>query len=194
MLPIERRHRIKELIQSNKTMKISELSRHFSVSEMTIHRDIKPLIEEGFAFKTFGGVSLAKSKPITSSSENDQCIYCKSKIKDRTAYLLILQNNQIERTCCPHCGIIRQLQLDHQVVQALCQDFLTETTISAHLSYYVLESSLHTGCCHPHILTFQLKDYAEKFTIGFGGSVYTFEEIKKKILTLHTDSNQTSHS
>ena len=59
MLPVERRSRIKALIQSKQNMKISELSELLGVSEMTIHRDLRPLLEEGLIHKTFGGITLA---------------------------------------------------------------------------------------------------------------------------------------
>ncbi|MFS8580507.1 MAG: DeoR family transcriptional regulator, partial [Novibacillus thermophilus] len=62
MLPIERQKHIRDLIQKKKTLKISELSEYLQVSEMTVYRDIKPLIEEGLIEKTFGGVSLVEKR------------------------------------------------------------------------------------------------------------------------------------
>src|SRR5690625_4620171 len=49
MLPIERINRIKEIVTDKQTIKISELSKILNVSEMTIHRDLKPLIADGRA-------------------------------------------------------------------------------------------------------------------------------------------------
>src|SRR5690625_7888217 len=63
MLPIERQNRIKELIQVKHNMKISELSKELCVSEMTVHRDLKPLIDAGIVIKTFGGISLVTEYP-----------------------------------------------------------------------------------------------------------------------------------
>src|SRR5699024_6757310 len=51
MLPIERINRIKEIVTDKQTIKISELSKILNVSEMTIHRDLKPLIADGYLFK-----------------------------------------------------------------------------------------------------------------------------------------------
>ena len=58
MLACARKKQIKELIVIRKTLRISELSEIFNVSEMTIHRDIKTMRESGFIEKTFGGISL----------------------------------------------------------------------------------------------------------------------------------------
>jgi len=62
MLPIERIKQIKELVQEKEVIKISELSNLLNVSEMTIHRDIKPLIDDGVILKTFGGIRLNKNE------------------------------------------------------------------------------------------------------------------------------------
>lgn len=173
MLPVERLHRIKELIQKEKNLKISDLSNELGVSEMTIHRDLKPLVDEGIAIKTFGGVSLAKSAQVES---NDMCIYCSRPIHEKLAYRLILQDNKIEIACCAHCGLLRHRQLGDDVIQAICYDFLKQTTISAQLTSFVLDTSIDIGCCQPQVLTFEWRGHAEKFVKGFGGVIYSFEE------------------
>ena len=74
MLACERKKQIKELIVNRKTLKISELSKIFSVSEMTIHRDIKTMVESGFIEKTFGGISLVNQE--YNVSNNNECVVC----------------------------------------------------------------------------------------------------------------------
>ena len=59
MFPAERRRRIAELIKQRGTITVSELSQLFSVSEMTIHRDLAYLQELNILEKSYGGV-LAK--------------------------------------------------------------------------------------------------------------------------------------
>lgn len=175
MLPIERQNRIKELILDKHNLKISELSKELSVSEMTIHRDLKPLIETGIIMKTFGGIALitdAKNK----DAHSQTCVLCSGNIDERLAYRLILPNNTIEETCCAHCGLLRHRQLEGDLVQAICHDFFKRTTISAPLAWYVMDTSIHMGCCQPQVLTFQWKEHAEKFVKGFGGHVYSFTE------------------
>lgn len=173
MLPVERQNRIKNLIQEQGNIKISELSKKLGVSEMTVHRDIRPLIEEGIIVKTFGGITHVRRQP-NEGSTIEACVFCSSSINERLAYRLILPNNQIEMACCSHCGLLRHRQLGEEVVQAISHDFLRQTTISAPLAWYVMDTSIHMGCCQPQVLTFEWQEHAEKFVKGFGGKVYTF--------------------
>lgn len=182
MLPIERQRRIKEIISKKQFVKISELSADLGVSEMTIHRDIKPLIEAGLVQKTFGGIALAKDINQERSIQVNSCAFCARPVQDRLAYRLILSTGQIEHTCCAHCGILRHWQLDQEVQQAICQDFLKQTTINATLASYVLDTSIHLACCQPQVLTFELAEHAAMFVKGFGGSVYSFVEARQIIL------------
>ncbi|MFS0674517.1 DeoR family transcriptional regulator [Ornithinibacillus sp. 179-J 7C1 HS] len=175
MLPLERQKRIKELVLEHHTMKISDLSKVIGVSEMTIHRDLKPLIDEGFLLKTFGGVTLANNNNNKKSS-SDECILCNRKVNERLAYRLFMPKNKIEVACCAHCGLLRTRQLGDQVIQSICPDFFRQTTISAPLAWYVMDTTVEMGCCQPQILTFEWKEHADNFVKGFGGSVYSFSE------------------
>lgn len=174
MLPVERQNRIKELVQKKQSLKISELSNLLQVSEMTIHRDIKPLIEKGFIVKTFGGITIATEKK--KKVIHEECIYCSRMVHKKMKYRLILPNNKIEVACCAHCGLLRHRQLGEKVMQAICHDFLRQTTISAPLTWYVMDTSVDMGCCQPQVLPFEWKDHADKFVKGFGGEVYSFQE------------------
>lgn len=179
MLPIERLECIKDLIQKNGNLKISELSKQLGVSEMTIHRDLKPLIEDGMVFKTFGGISLAS--PTTRVTAKDACVFCYRPIDNRQAYRLILQDNTTEIACCAHCGLLRHRQLHDKVLQAICHDFFRQTTISAFAAWYVMNTSAHIGCCQPQVITFAWWEQADKFVRGFGGDVYSFQQAKEAV-------------
>ncbi|GAB3793342.1 copper uptake transcriptional regulator YcnK [Virgibacillus kimchii] len=179
MFPVERQNRIRELIADRHTMKISDLSKILGVSDMTIHRDIKPLIDEGYITKTFGGISLKKAPGFPDFSEGD-CIVCQKAVNEKLAYRIILPGAKIETACCIHCGFIRHHQLREEPVQAICRDFLIQTTVDATVSFYVMDTSICMGCCQPQVLSFHLKEHAEKFVRGFGGDVYTFEEAMEK--------------
>nr|WP_275899478.1 DeoR family transcriptional regulator [Bacillus piscicola] len=171
---------MRELIQKKKTWKISELSEHFAVSEMTIYRDIKPLVDEGFITKTFGGISLKQNKEQT-VSDQAHCAYCHKPNNSKMVYRLILTNDRIETTCCAHCGLLRHRQLGEEVLQAMCHDFLMDTTISASLTWYVMDTTLHVACCQPQVLTFEQKEHAEKFVKGFDGEIYGFQEAMEAV-------------
>jgi len=176
----ERQKKIMELIQSKQTLKISELSQCFGVSEMTIHRDIKPLIEEGLIMKTFGGISLGHTDQVPRHDPAD-CAVCLRKINDRLSYRIILPQNRVDTACCAHCGLIRHKGVHDQVIQALCHDFLYHTTISSLIAWYVMDSSVDMHCCQPQLLAFGRKEDAEKFVKGFGGRVLSFELAMKEV-------------
>lgn len=173
MLPVERLNRITELIQEKKNMKIADLSKELGVSEMTIHRDLKPLVDDGFIVKTFGGISLAQS---VSLEPNNLCIYCSRTINEKMAYRLILPDNEVETACCAHCGLLRHRQLGDEVVQAICYDFFRQTTISVQLASFVMDTTIDIGCCQPQVLSFEWEEHANKFVKGFGGKVYRLED------------------
>lgn len=62
MIPAERRQKVLDFINEYGSAKVSELSRIFQVSEMTIHRDLSFLEEHGHVEKKYGGVISSLSK------------------------------------------------------------------------------------------------------------------------------------
>lgn len=182
ILPLERRNKILQLIQEHKNIKISELSTTLSVSEMTIHRDIKPLIEDGTIIKTYGGVYLKEDvDEKETSTQTETCVVCNQHIQERLCYRLILINQQIEATCCTHCGLLRHQQIKNKVLQAIVPDFLKQKITNTSIMHYVFDTSLRIGCCEPQVLPFEQKEDAEKFVRGFGGTVHTFDESIQKL-------------
>src|SRR5699024_12329346 len=99
MLPIERKKQIRDLISTKKTLRINEFSEQFNVSEMTIYRDIKPLIEEGIISRTLGGISITE-KNKQHSHDQKNCIYNHKPNQSKLNYRLILSNDYIETACC----------------------------------------------------------------------------------------------
>jgi DeoR family transcriptional regulator, copper-sensing transcriptional repressor len=180
MLASERQQLIKELINSQKNLKISDLSGILGVSDMTVHRDIKVLVEEGIVEKTFGGIRLIDSQ--VQKPNVNECVVCSRTIDHRLYCQLILTNNRVETACCPHCGIIRHQMLGNEVVEILCCDFFTNTTISAIHAWYVMDTSIDLSCCMPQVLPFKQKEHADGFVRGFGGTVLTFEQASQKVI------------
>lgn len=58
MFAIERLNKIKEILYREKRVDVFELSELFSVTEVTIRRDLDKLEQEGFLIKTYGGAVL----------------------------------------------------------------------------------------------------------------------------------------
>ncbi|MFD1426843.1 DeoR family transcriptional regulator [Kroppenstedtia sanguinis] len=187
MLKSERQEQIYQMVQEEGHVKIRDLSNKFAVSEMTIHRDLKLLTEQGLVKKIFGGVQILEQPK---EAQQNQCVYCHKPVSNggKLTYQLILPNNQIEVACCAHCGLLRHEQLGGDVLQALCHDFMTNTTISATAAWFVMDTSLQMGCCEPQVLTFGNQNYAENFVKGFGGVLFNFEEATKRVVqVMHAD-------
>jgi len=58
MLPLERRRKIIEIINEERSVKVIELSKNFGVTEETIRRDLEKLEKEGILMRTYGGAVL----------------------------------------------------------------------------------------------------------------------------------------
>ena len=58
MLAVERKNRILAILQNDKRVVVSELSKEFDVSEETIRRDLEKLEKEGLVIKSYGGAVL----------------------------------------------------------------------------------------------------------------------------------------
>ncbi|MBD0380005.1 DeoR/GlpR family DNA-binding transcription regulator [Paenibacillus sedimenti] len=74
MFAIERLNKIKELLLQQKRVDVFELSEKFSVTEVTIRRDLDKLEQTGFLVKTYGGAVLndkLNSLP-TTTADTDQ--------------------------------------------------------------------------------------------------------------------------
>ncbi|MEN6384927.1 MAG: DeoR/GlpR family DNA-binding transcription regulator [Phycisphaerales bacterium] len=56
----ERQNAICQMIKANKSFSVSELAKRFDVSEMTIHRDLNKLQNQGHITRTHGGVIAAE--------------------------------------------------------------------------------------------------------------------------------------
>lgn len=59
MLALERRKRITELINENKSVLVTELSKLFEVTEETIRRDLERLEKQGILVRTHGGATIS---------------------------------------------------------------------------------------------------------------------------------------
>ncbi len=58
MFAIERQQKIKDMLMTEKRVDVLELSRMFSVSEVTIRRDLEKFSKDGLVIKTYGGAVL----------------------------------------------------------------------------------------------------------------------------------------
>ena len=67
LLPAERQKRIRDLVNSQGTLRIGDLAERFGVSEMTIRRDFEALANAGHLERTFGGAVASEQTAFESS-------------------------------------------------------------------------------------------------------------------------------
>jgi DeoR/GlpR family transcriptional regulator of sugar metabolism len=177
MLPSERQNYILSILKTKGTVTIAELSQHFNVSEMTVYRDLRPLLNEHKVIKTSEGISL----PPAPKSSSNTCTYCLKESNHRHPVQIITHDLRVEQLCCPHCGLLRYKDIQTEVSQIICRDFLLNTTISAKLAYFLLDADFNLNCCQPQVLAFESEMHAQKFQAGFGGTLFSFDEAMGEI-------------
>ncbi|RFU60926.1 DeoR family transcriptional regulator [Peribacillus glennii] len=178
MLPIERQQLIQTWIEEEGSLRVSELSKRLNVSEMTVYRDIKPLVEQNKIIKTSSGIIQA---PVKTASFN-ACVYCMKEAHSRHTVQIIGLEKTVEQACCLHCGLLYYAENEANVSHLLCNDFLYDTTMSATTGTFLIGADLHINCCHPQVVAFSTVVQAEKFQKGFGGDLYTLSEAMNALL------------
>ena len=170
MIPsIDREKKILEFIQKQGSASIQELVEAFSVSNMTIHRELNKLEAAGLIQKKHGGVSLMTKSPAPSA---DQCVMCNKPALERTIFIVHLADGGQMKACCAHCGLM--LHQMHKGTQSLTSDYLHGHMVSATQAVYILGSEVNV-CCVPSVLSFRSQQEAEKFQKGFGGTLSNME-------------------
>lgn len=178
MLPVERREKILFWLEDEGSLKVSTISTRLGVSEMTVYRDIKPLLVQERIAKTSNGIALIPKDVV----KENQCSYCLKALHARLSVQIIKVNGAIEQTCCAHCGLLRFQDIKEEVSQIICQDFLRDTTISARAATYLLNADLELNCCQPQVICFDAYKQAKQFQKGFGGELFSFEAAIKEIV------------
>ncbi|QQK81702.1 DeoR/GlpR transcriptional regulator [Salicibibacter cibi] len=176
MMPYQRKESVMHWLEREKTLSIATISYRLGVSEMTVYRDIKPLVEKGDIARITGGIVLREREPTP-----DHCAYCLKPNNRIHQAQMLYGDQQIEHFCCPHCVLLGYHHQAEKVDQLICRDFLRGTTISGKNAFFLLEADEILGCCSPQVLAFEKKEQAEKFTEGFGGRVFSFYSAVREV-------------
>ncbi len=76
---LERLEKIKQLINTNGIVKVSELSKEFGVSIETVRRDLECLEEKGLLKRVYGGAVSNASKGVEMDYTSPQCLQIAQK-------------------------------------------------------------------------------------------------------------------
>lgn len=159
MLPINRQQHILKWLKEEGSLRISDISARFGVSEMTVYRDVNQLVQSNQVIKTAGGITLPARTPQT----DHMCSYCLKPVNQAHSVQLITVNQDIEQLCCAHCAFLRYADKTEEVSHLICRDFLLQTTVSAGSAYFVVNAELNLHCCQPQAIPFAALDHAERF-------------------------------
>jgi biotin operon repressor/ribosomal protein L37E len=169
---INREKQILEYLHNNGSASIQQLADAFGVSNMTIHRDLNKLAENGQILKRHGGAILVNTA--VDDERESACAMCGKPVSQRTVFIVKFENGEEQRTCCAHCGLMLQSRTKN-IWQSLTADCLYGHMISAGQAYYLVGSEVNI-CCVPSVLAFGSKLDAEKFQKGFGGQVLSMND------------------
>jgi DeoR/GlpR family transcriptional regulator of sugar metabolism len=93
MIPTKRRQLILEYIQQHDIVEIDEISKQFSISVPTVHRDLIQLEEEGFLRKVRGGATSQPSKIYETSYQNRSRLFPDEKKRIAKYALRFIQDD-----------------------------------------------------------------------------------------------------
>jgi hypothetical protein len=166
----DRQQQLLEWLGTARSISLEAIEERFGISVATAYRDVHALVAAGLAVKTSRGVRLAPL-PETAPETPGRCFFCGGAIKDRTMFMIEMQDGSRRSACCSHCGLIA---LAPEMHSALARDFLYGRMVNVRQASFLLGSSINI-CCEPSVLCFANEGEAGCFQLGFGGQVYPFE-------------------
>lgn len=160
----ERQQEILRELESAQSLSLEAIEEKHGISVASAYRDIRALVASGVAIKTKRGLKIASLSETARPEE--KCFFCGGPLKERSSFLIQMQDGRQHKACCPHCGL---MGLDQPGVQAaFASDFLFGRIINVREAIFLLGSSVSL-CCQPSVLCFASGEDARKFQLGFGG-------------------------
>lgn len=182
--PSERHEKILSWLREENRLRVDELRARLDVSNMTVHRDINSLAQQGLVNKVHGSIQL----PAPQSETIDTCSLCHMPVQERLQFIVTTKTNQHLQACCAHCGLLLLIRRD-DVDTALLREFIYGRVINALQSHFVIGSRILL-CCEPTVLAFSGQKDAAGFQLGFGGQVMSFAEACRHLAHIHSIPNQ----
>lgn len=177
----QRQQMILSHLEQEKSCSIQELVDLYSVSLMTIHRDLDKLAAQGLAQKVHGGVTLPHLAGQPSEAEN-HCSMCQQEIRAQLTFVLQFENDLQKQACCPHCGLMMSNMQNPALM--LATDFLQGNKVNALQATYLIKPDIKT-CCSPAVISFETREDAKRFQQGFGGELMDFMETRAFLSSTH---------
>lgn len=167
-----RQREILKLVTVKGDATIEDIQQGIGISQATTYREVQALVQTGLVSKIPGGISLVEASATG-------CIQCGQEGNPRVTFLIEHKDGTKSVACCAHCGLMALTKRD-DISAAMTTDFFNGTLLNARQAWYVLNSDVSL-CCAPSVLSFLQRDYADRFSRGFGGDVVDFASAQKKI-------------
>ena len=82
--PIQRRKQILAMLAKEGTLSLDEIAEKFSISMMTVHRDVEELANQGALQRVRGGIQLASPVPV----KIGVCAACNQPVTNRSGFFI----------------------------------------------------------------------------------------------------------
>lgn len=169
-----RQQQILVMLRERGRLTTEEAQEATGFSRPTIYRDFQVIIDGGHAVRIPGGMAVATAElPLRPANT---CAHCGQPISSRTAFMVQMDANRKENTCCPHCGM---MTLEHhpEATSAMATDFIYGTMVSVRQAVFLAGSRV-VLCCLPSVLCFGNAADAASFQAGFGGEIMSFDQLR----------------
>ena len=174
--PLLRRKQILALLAQEGTVALAEIAERFSVSMMTVNRDVEELAGQGALQRVRGGIQLSSPVPI----KIGVCAACNQPVTNRSGFFIFTHAQVRLEACCPHCGIFLAARVGG-ARELMATDFLYGRVLDARRATFLIYSAIKM-CCSPSVLCFDNREDAERIQLGFGGQVHNYSEILTLLL------------
>ena len=134
----------------------------------------------GFALIYMGFIADMAFAEDINASETGYCGMCGKEISSKAniKFSLVFPNGNEQSFSCAGCGLGAIKAGGAKSARTL--DFMRGEWVDAKEAWYVMGSDFGS-CCPPYWVSFANKDEAEKFSKGFGGDVFNYEEALNQV-------------
>lgn len=175
----DRQQQLLDWLHTRHPVSILEIEEHFKISSATAYRDVRALIQAGFAIKASEGINLPL--PPGRLRQEGQCFFCGGMTNERTVFLIQFEDGSQSSACCSHCGL---LAIDRPNISlALASDFLYGRMVNVRQASFLVGSRVNL-CCDPSVLCFATQEDANSFQSGFGGKVCSLDQAVTQLRAL----------
>ncbi|MCF6179148.1 MAG: DeoR family transcriptional regulator [Geopsychrobacter sp.] len=170
----ERQRKILSLLARESGISAGQLALRLQVSRMTIHRDLRSLLERGLLLRIHGG-AVAKSV-LAQETISGYCDVCDRPLLPHQRCEIHKADQPVDHACCAACGLRQLIRQAGSIHSVRVGDHISGRMLPADEACFLV-NSLAMPCCQPSVLSFANEDEVVLFQAGFGGSIARLDEV-----------------